>query len=467
VIKKSRMKKILTLIVVIGLTLSLFGLNSYAEADKSVLFIEDGSYSGYTINNGLSDLRMELVNIGFQVDQITVSSISADDLVGYDVVVFSTGWSWYGSGPGALVSSSTVDIFKDFVNGGGGLYLLGENSGFPVWNNSVSNIGEPFGLQVDMAEYVETVDDITSHEVTEGVDSISFPYGSAISVDSPAMSLARFSNGKTMLAVSEYGAGRVAIIADINVHSNSYINTEDNLQLELNIFNWLAEGSGNTPKDDSMPKPIRGNHELVTLLTNPMDNSGVRTMDLNYYMNDPIIWGTDVKNITVWLETEIFDLAAAKQKAKLPAGLMLLKDYNIRLMMKIVYNDGTIETKEVDNAYIARNIPVLIPVDEFAGTSDLGIVYMDTEGNTAVLPVNPVTIDGMNYLKFENNHFSEYGVVSGTAQTPAEQQQYIIQPGDTLASIAAKFGVTVQSLAAANNISNIDMIYAGKILIIA
>lgn len=114
----------------------------------------------------------------------------------------------------------------------------------------------------------------------------------------------------------------------------------------------------------------------------------------------PQIWQSNVKNITVWLETEIFDLVAAKQKAKLPAGLNLLKDYNIRLMMKIVYNDGTAETKEVDNAHIARNIPVLIPVDEFAGVSDLGIVYMDTEGNTAILPVTPVIIDGVNYLQF-------------------------------------------------------------------
>lgn len=215
------------------------------------------------------------------------------------------------------------------------------------------------------------------------------------------------------------------------------------------------------------PKQVRGNHELVTLLTNPTDGTGVRTLDLNYYLNDPIIWGTDVKNITVWLESEIFDLAKAQQKAKLPAGLSLLKDYNIRLMMKIVYNDGTVETKEVDNAHIARNIPVLIPVDEFAGINDLGIVYMDTQGHTAVLPVTSVTIDGMNYLQFENNHFSEYGVVSGTAQAPTQQQQYIIQPSDTLASIAAKFGVTVQSLANANNISNLDLIYAGKVLIIA
>ena len=137
-------------------------------------------------------------------------------------------------------------------------------------------------------------------------------------------------------------------------------------------------------------------------------------------------------------------------------------------MMKIEYIDGTVKTKEVDNAHIARNIPVLIPVDEFAGLSDLGIVYIDTQGNTAVLPVTPVTLDGKKYLQFENNHFSEYGVVSGTASsTSAEKKTYTIQPGDTLASIAAKFGVTIQSLAAANNIANVDWIIAGQELIIA
>jgi len=87
--------------------------------------------------------------------------------------------------------------------------------------------------------------------------------------------------------------------------------------------------------------------------------------------------------------------------------------------------------------------------------------------NIAVLAVTPVTLDGMNYLQFENNHFSEYGVVSGTAMAPVQQQTYIVQPGDTLASIAAQFGVTVQSLAAANNIADLDFIYAGQTLIIA
>lgn len=43
---------------------------------------------------------------------------------------------------------------------------------------------------------------------------------------------------------------------------------------------------------------------------------------------------------------------------------------------------------------------------------------------------------------------------------------YIVQPGDTLAEIAAQFGVDLQQLAAANNIIDIDRIEVGQVLTI-
>jgi nucleoid-associated protein YgaU len=43
---------------------------------------------------------------------------------------------------------------------------------------------------------------------------------------------------------------------------------------------------------------------------------------------------------------------------------------------------------------------------------------------------------------------------------------YIVQAGDTLAEIAAEYGVTVSDLAALNNIDNIDRIEVGQELII-
>jgi len=44
--------------------------------------------------------------------------------------------------------------------------------------------------------------------------------------------------------------------------------------------------------------------------------------------------------------------------------------------------------------------------------------------------------------------------------------QYIVQPGDTLFTIAQKFNTTVDVIARANNISNINVIYVGQILTI-
>ncbi len=41
---------------------------------------------------------------------------------------------------------------------------------------------------------------------------------------------------------------------------------------------------------------------------------------------------------------------------------------------------------------------------------------------------------------------------------------YLIKWGDTLTSIANKFGVTIQSIVDENNIENPNLIYAGSIL---
>lgn len=52
------------------------------------------------------------------------------------------------------------------------------------------------------------------------------------------------------------------------------------------------------------------------------------------------------------------------------------------------------------------------------------------------------------------------------AQTPASGPFYIVQPGDTLSSIAARFNVTVNDLMAANNIPDPNLLSAGQQLVI-
>lgn len=50
--------------------------------------------------------------------------------------------------------------------------------------------------------------------------------------------------------------------------------------------------------------------------------------------------------------------------------------------------------------------------------------------------------------------------------TEGERQTYVVQAGDSLLSIARRFGVTTKDLQAANNLSNPDLIYPGQVLVI-
>lgn len=49
---------------------------------------------------------------------------------------------------------------------------------------------------------------------------------------------------------------------------------------------------------------------------------------------------------------------------------------------------------------------------------------------------------------------------------PATGKKYVVEPGDTLGSIAEQFGVTIQQLIDANRISNPDLLVVGQELII-
>ncbi len=53
------------------------------------------------------------------------------------------------------------------------------------------------------------------------------------------------------------------------------------------------------------------------------------------------------------------------------------------------------------------------------------------------------------------------------ASAPGCAQTYVVQRGDTLSAIAARFGTTVWRLAAINGIANVNRIYAGQTLCVS
>jgi len=56
--------------------------------------------------------------------------------------------------------------------------------------------------------------------------------------------------------------------------------------------------------------------------------------------------------------------------------------------------------------------------------------------------------------------------IPGGTGAPTGGQTYVVQPGDTLSSIAVRFGTTAWAIAYANNLPNVNIIYVGQTLTI-
>jgi LysM repeat protein len=57
-------------------------------------------------------------------------------------------------------------------------------------------------------------------------------------------------------------------------------------------------------------------------------------------------------------------------------------------------------------------------------------------------------------------------ILSSVATASAADRTHVVQPGETLSTIARLYGLTVEQLAVANGITNPDRIYAGQVLVI-
>jgi LysM repeat protein len=57
-------------------------------------------------------------------------------------------------------------------------------------------------------------------------------------------------------------------------------------------------------------------------------------------------------------------------------------------------------------------------------------------------------------------------VLLAASPLAAQQNTYVVQPGDTLARIASQFGTTVAALQSANNIANPNRIFVGQVLVL-
>jgi rare lipoprotein A len=110
----------------------------------------------------------------------------------------------------------------------------------------------------------------------------------------------------------------------------------------------------------------------------------------------------------------------------------------------------------------ARELDLSQGAAEYLGLTHAGVDYVDywrTGGYDAGYQSYSETVEYSDETVYSGYSEAE-SYVSGDVGGGA----YVVQSGDTLSGIAAELGMTVEDLAAANGISNPDLIYAGQTL---
>jgi hypothetical protein len=215
-------------------------------------------------------------------------SLDADVLAGTDVLVLAhpSEPAWERTVPGGWprLTDEELDAVVAFVAAGGGLIVLGESEQAKYGNN-LDELGRRFGIGIDndnVSDYEHhrrsphwILGDLTAAAPVDGVDvlaqvrEVCFYRATTLSLSHDARVLARtHASASTpdapLLAVTGYGAGRVAVFADSDLFGDDCIDALDHEQLWVNLVHWAAAHAFRRAAVDPAT-PARETAEWVTL----------------------------------------------------------------------------------------------------------------------------------------------------------------------------------------------------------
>ncbi len=232
----------------------------------------------FTIYNigtyGSSSFATLLEANGYSVDRITDKPITSEKLKGYNVLVIMSPFRNY--------TDDEVNAIKEFVNNGGGLFLVGSNWGDVDGdqNFAFNKIARSFGVDFANNEIVTddqnyiflsnfvTINDLKPSPITANVSTFYYLMGTYIKNPGPSNVVASTSanawgdqgfttpqgytssnlkkdpneSGGPLPVISEmdYGKGKVVFMGSAGSFINSFIYRGNEWKLGLNTVNWLA-----------------------------------------------------------------------------------------------------------------------------------------------------------------------------------------------------------------------------------
>jgi len=213
---------------------ALFGRRNRILWDQSHGIYQNGWE--YSITGYFSSLASELSDAGFIVDSLDEGPVTYELLKGYKIFVVCIGSNWY-----TPYSSEEVDAIVKAVKRGTSLLILGEQAWGP--NEIVNAISQEFGVTCGGPYFANMITNFAEHPVFSGVSTFQPMGGGSLEVSGAATAIAWDDDGNVAVAAYKKfrGFNKVIVIGDMDCFTNSYLYDYDNLQIALNLFNYLNQ----------------------------------------------------------------------------------------------------------------------------------------------------------------------------------------------------------------------------------
>lgn len=191
----------------------------------------------YTVDGRYAGVASRWRNLNHQVTSNT-QSLEARGLLDVDLLVVSVLSNYE-----TAFSAAEATRVAHYVNSGGGLLVLADNSGARPAN--LARVLGQFGVTSGADDRITPILQFANHALNDSLRSISLFNGSALTVDNRLglSSVGTDSVGLIGLVAGAVGGGRVLVVGDANVLTDDLLGAGDNARLARNAAGWLARTS--------------------------------------------------------------------------------------------------------------------------------------------------------------------------------------------------------------------------------
>jgi uncharacterized membrane protein len=249
-----------------------------------ITLLYDESHEEPGFEKHCSELSRYLKDTGEKTEVLSTAPITKKSLKNYTVIIVSF--------PQRGFDEEEIKKILDFVENGGGLFLVGEEydyNHFKINLNSISkkfNIifnddevldpkNKPLNSQDQIGDSYFTVRDFKDHPITKGVEESVIYGGCSLKLNGESTVVLKGSeysyssegyyNGgefPPILSVSKHGKGKVVCLGDGSILRNNFINEGNNKQLVLNIISWLSTVDKQEESSEEEEIMVKGIEEL-------------------------------------------------------------------------------------------------------------------------------------------------------------------------------------------------------------